>query len=165
MVLTDYTTYDEVRAVLGVTDEELEDATLDLDVYSHNLLAELEDVSLDLPAAYTTASALDEASRSPAQQRFFSATRLFSVYAVAVQLAGSLPLFSPKTITDGKAGYARYADSPYKQTIEECKAQYLRARTRLISAFQTLEDGAATNVGLRPFLSVSSPSSDPVTGS
>ena len=36
-ILTDYTTYDTVRAVLGVAEEELEDATLGLPMYLQQL--------------------------------------------------------------------------------------------------------------------------------
>ena len=45
MPLTDYTSYDEVRAALGVSAEELEDETLQLDFYSISLTAELEDIA------------------------------------------------------------------------------------------------------------------------
>ena len=49
MPITDYAAYDEIRAVLGVSDEELEDATLALPMYEKLLNMELLDISEDLP--------------------------------------------------------------------------------------------------------------------
>lgn len=53
MLITDYTTYDDVRAVLGVSTDELEDTTLALETYASALLLDLEDVDVALPAAYS----------------------------------------------------------------------------------------------------------------
>lgn len=162
MVLIDYTTPSDIRAILGVTDEELEDSTLELDVYAISLEGELEDVSVNLPSQYATVSAISEASRTDAQRRFYQATRLFATYAVAQQLGSSLPMFGPKDISDGKATVSRFADSPYKQTLEEIKRQYKVTRRRLEDAFAAVNLSTASTKVFRTFLSVSSPSTDPV---
>ena len=162
MALIDYTTPSDIRAVLGVNDEELEDSTLGLEVYSISLEGELEDVAVSLPSEYATVAAIDEAARTDAQRRFYLATRLFATYVVAQQLGSGLPMFGPKDITDGKAGVSRFADSPYKQTIEEVKRQYKKSRRRLEDAFSAVTSTSANTTVFRTFMVVSSPSTDPV---
>lgn len=163
MPLTDYTTYAEVRAALGTNDEEIEDVTLALPMYELGLVADLEDVSAALPADYTAVAAIDEASRTAVQKAFYEAVRLFAPYSVAGQLASSLPLFSPKQVTDGKAGFSRYADSPYKQAIDNAKKLFDRYRTRLADKYAGLSSGSSA-LDFRPFMSVVSPVTDPVVG-
>lgn len=163
-MLTDYTTYDDVRSALGVSDEELADATLALEsVYSH-LLFDLEDVGLTLPDDYTAVAAIAEASRTTEQQRFYRATRLFSTLATARALAASLPLFGPKDISDGKATVSRFADAPYKATIAMVDKQFEQAKSRLEAAWAATTSSTATVVS-RPYIGSSKLSVDPVTGS
>jgi len=53
-MITDYTTYDDIRAALGVESEEISDATLGLTLYSSYLDGELEDIDFTLPTVYQT---------------------------------------------------------------------------------------------------------------
>lgn len=163
MALTDYTTYAEIRAVLGVDAKELPDATLALGVYSRGLDAALLDIDTDLPADFDTVAAIAEGTRTTVQGRLYDAVSLFAPYGAAVQLASSLPLFAPKTITDGKAGVTRDASSPYKATIAKCAELFSQYRQNLIDRYAEYVGSTATVV-LRPFFSVASPSTDPVTG-
>jgi hypothetical protein len=48
------TTHDEVRAVLGVSVEEIENSTLDLKVFTDQLEIELSDIGSTLPAQLDT---------------------------------------------------------------------------------------------------------------
>lgn len=165
MPLLDYTTYDDIRAVLGVSTDELEDATLALGVYSTNLTVEFEDVDPEIVSEYGVVAAIvSPAVRTAAQTKFYESTRLFATYAVAKQLGSGLPLFSPKDITDGKASQSRFADSPYRETLKKIDAYYGKMRTRLEEAYAGLSASTATTV-VRNLFSVSRPSSDPVTGS
>jgi len=159
MLITDYTTYADVRAALGVSDEELEDATLALESFAIGLKLDLEDVDLTLPAAYDALPA----TRTDAQERFYATARIFAMYAVARQLTTSLPLFSPKTVSDGKASIGRYADGPYKDVIKRVQAEYDRYRTRLEKAYAAMNSTGYT-LTIPTFISVVSPASDPVTG-
>ena len=161
VALTDYTTYADIRAVLGVSDDELEDGTLALDLYSDYLTMELEDIHLDLPTEFTTVSAISEGSRTAAQQRFFQATKLFAPYAVANQLGSSLPMFGPKDISDGKATVGRFADSPYRTTLDRVKKDYDRLKLRLGEVYAALTSSSRTTV-VRELFAVSAPQSDPV---
>lgn len=160
MLITDYTTYADIRATLGVADDELEDATLALETYANALLLDLEDVDLTIPASYT---ALPSSGRTEAQERFRTTVRLFATYAVARQLTSSLPLFSPKSVTDGKAGLSRYADGPYREVMKRVVEEYDRYRTRLEKAFASLSSTSYT-LTVPTLFSVASPTSDPITG-
>ena len=159
-MITDYTTYDDVRAVLGVSAEDLEDDTLALKVYADHLAGDLEDVDIDLPDTYATVNA--EPLPTRLQTRFMTACELFSTYAVARHLTGALPLFAPKQMTDGKAEVQRF-DASYRDTIREVNEQYGRLRSRLIAAMEALGTAAAT-VTPAVYMSVVSPLTDPVTG-
>lgn len=161
--LTTYTSYDEVRAALGVAPKELEDTTLALPLYVDYLLGELDDVNAGIVDEFTTVAAIAEISRTAAQQRFYLAVRLFATYSTAKQLTGSLSMFGPKDIGDGKALVSRFADSPYRQVIASVQKEYERLRSRLEAAYAALAS-TSVSVGTRTYLSVVSPSSDPVTG-
>jgi hypothetical protein len=165
VTLTDYTSYDSIRAVLGVPDDELEDETLALEVYSTYLLMELEGVNADLPSAYVTAATLSEGARSAAQQRLYLMTRLFSTYAVANQLGSSLPMFGPKSTSDGKTVVTRFQDDPYMSTLERVKQEYDRLKPVVASALAQVNPAAAVAAVSRSLFAVSTPTFDPVTGS
>ncbi len=164
MAITDYTSYAEIRGVLGVSDDELEDTTLSLDVFADNLVMELEGISTSLPDEYATVSDILEDDRTAVQQRFYRLTRLFSTYAVGKQLGSSLPMFGPKDITDGKASISRFADSPYRTVQKEIRDKYDDLRAKLAEAYATLSYSTAT-VTRRVMMAGVSLSTDPVTGS
>ena len=44
-MLTEYTTYEEIRAVLGVADEELEDVVLAQPLFERQLILDLDDIN------------------------------------------------------------------------------------------------------------------------
>jgi hypothetical protein len=162
VALLTYTTYDDIRAALGVSSDEIEDATLSLSLYELNLTSEFEDIGLTLESDYATVAALS--SRTAVQDRFLQATRLFATYAVAYQAATSLPLFSPKDISDGKATVSRYADSPYKEVVKRIEQLYGKYKARLEAAFAANGAVSAPSITPRPYFTVSVPDSDPVTG-
>ena len=162
MALLSYTTYDDIRAALGVSSDEIQDATLSLSLYELNLTSEFEDIGLSLETDYATVAALS--SKTAIQDRFLQATRLFSTYAVAYQATTSLPLFSPKDVTDGKAAFSRYADSPYKEVIKRVEQNYGKYKSRLEAAYAANNSGSAPSIATWPYFNVSVSDSDPVTG-
>lgn len=162
MPLVDYTSYDQVRAALGVDALEISDATLALELYDSALQSELEDISANLAADYAAVVLVTAGSRSAVQAKFYRVLRLFATYTTAKQLASSIPMFGPKDISDGKATVSRFADSPYKAVIAEVKSMYERYRNSLVSTYAELKSTTATNTA-RVYLSSSS-LVDPVTG-
>lgn len=164
MALTDYTTYDEVRATLGVSLDEIKDTTLGLPLYADYLLTELDDVHTSIRTEYATIVGIAEISRTAVQAKFYRTVRLFSNFATAKQLTTSLPLFSPKDISDGKATMGRYADSPYRSTIKRINEEYDRFRNKLLEALNELTS-TGTQTAYRSYLLTVGTTPDPVTGS
>lgn len=163
MALTDFTSYDDIRAVLGVSTFELSDETLGLEVYEMYLTSEMEDIAADLLTSYATVVTTAEASRTPAQAKFFRQTRLFATYATAKQLTASLPMFGPKETSDGKASVSRFADSPYRDVVKRIGQEYDRLKERLESAYLGLASGSYTATARAMFAPVGL-DIDPVVG-
>ena len=159
-MLTEYTTYDDIRATLGVSDEDSGNETLALNLYSDFLTQELEDIHIDLPTTYSTTRALS--TPTTAQIRFLKACNLFATFAVAKQLTAALPLFAAKDVTDGKAAIGRF-DNPYKDVIKSVNEQYGTMRTRLVAALTSI--GTSGKVAVAPvYVAAVAPAYDPVTG-
>lgn len=162
--LLSYTTYDDIRAALGVSSDELEDTTLSLAVYQFGLSADVRAVSLTLASDVATVRAKAVETRTEQESVLLEAMTLFATYSVAKQLLGALPLFAPKEMTDGKAGQARFALDPYKATIKSVNEDYGRYRAALVTAYADYKSSSTDEVPLIPLLRVSTPSSDPVLG-
>lgn len=123
--ITDYTGYDDIRAVLGVAPEEIENTTLQLDIYAYQLGTHFEEISDGFKDLYD--SLLSSNSPTQDQKRFLALAHLYSTYCVAYDLLTSLPMFAPKRITDGKAETERidaYADT--KEGIKATLASVLK---------------------------------------
>jgi hypothetical protein len=160
MSILDYTSYDEVRAALGVSVSELSDDTLSLLMYEDALLADLDDIDDQLATTFATVQV--EPTPTDAQTRFLRVTRLFATYSLAKALSATLPMFGPKSVEDGKARMERFAD-PYKATIASILAEYEKWRGRVQQAYIALGQSGTTATA-RPYFAVVSPASDPITG-
>lgn len=158
--LSDFFTPDEVRAALGVSNLELEDATLDLDMYPRHLEIELLQYGQNIISDFHTAGSLP--APTAADQLFTSLVKQFSLYSVAVLVAESSPNFSPRNITDGKGGFIRHSDS-YKEVLARVTARMQQAGDRLATAYKTYLGSTKTVVVPTLFEAVT-PSFDPVTG-
>jgi hypothetical protein len=167
LAVTDYTSFDEVRAALGVSDEEVGDSTLSLPMYGNHLEGEMQaladelQLAEDIPDTVSAIGSIAPAARTKAQKRVLSNVSLFATYAVARHLGTALAMMAPKTITDGKAGFTRFSDGPYKSVLLQVEGQYERARTALASALSTLNSTVASDTPL-VFFGVASPDKDPV---
>lgn len=162
MKITDLTTHDDIRAVLGVSKSELRDATLLLAVYRNNLKLDLDQVDGGLLAAFLTLNP-DESQRTAAEVTFASLVQLFATYSVARQLTVSLPLFSPKEISDGKSHLTRYAVDPYKATVQGVLDAFESYKSQLAEAFKGLSASSVVSV-VRTYISTAPAATDPVTG-
>jgi len=159
-MLTDYTSYENIRVTLGLTLRELPDTLLAAEIYDLNLEVEINGIGSDIPALYTTASG----ESTEEADAFVRAVRVFSTYSVAKNCAEALPLFSSKGITDGKAGVFRDGNSPYELTMEKIGASYDRAYRLLEEAYADYTGGSVETHAPAVILGISSPDFDPVTG-
>lgn len=167
MELLNFTTYAEVRSMLGVSAKELADAVLEL---PHWMLATEQEV-LDIDSGggavlsqYALVKAKDETAMSANELQFFKVTRLYVLYSVSWQLLQSADSFSPQDITDGKAAIKRLADR-FDKLRPAIEGGMQRLKERLKDALQILAPGAAIVVvpERRMFLSTGL-GTDPVTG-
>lgn len=162
-MITDYTTFDDIRATLGVEALELTDETLGLKVFESGLEAEIYDVSSSLDTTYHEVLLIEEPLRTPVQKRLVSMAGSFATYAVAKQVAASMSMFAPRSIADGKSTLTRFSGEPYKDVLKNLQEQYDVARNRLVKALDELMASTST-VAYRTIFNAVGSGYDPVTG-
>lgn len=160
MPITAFTTYADVRAVLGVSEKDLSDDTLALAWYSDNLDEAMAEISLTLADSFAVAS--QEATPSSEQVRLVRSVRTFASAAVARTATAALRLAAPQQVTDGKAAMARFTD-PLDRLTKDIEAKYLAAKAKVEAAVVALENSGKVTTP-RVWFSVVSPAEDPVTG-
>lgn len=116
-MLTDFTSYAEIRAVLGVSSTELPDTVLAqpqwmtlLSIDLEDLHAELETLYMQYVDLYGTMFAEPPDGSYRNERRFYNLARLYASYVVAQNLLGTLTMFSVQTLTDGRASFTRQTD-------------------------------------------------------
>jgi len=162
MPLTTYTSYADVRAVLGVSDDDIDDDTLALPTYDDMLRMEMDSLNVGLHPKFLEVALVQPTALTDAQSMFLRYFRLFCTYATARALASALPMFGPKSISDGKASMARFSDNPYKTTVAKVEADFARMSSLLASSYAALES-TSTTVFSRPWFSAVGLDVDPVT--
>ena len=115
-MLTTYTSYNEVRATLGVSSLELDDDTLALPIYYDNLVLDFADVSEQLQAKVDEVAAKLPADRSALEEKFYKLSRMFACYSVSKHCLTSLSAIALKRTTDGKAEGERF---PFAEAVAE----------------------------------------------
>lgn len=164
-MLNDYTTYDSVRAVLGVSSREFPDAVMATEIYELALRADLVQVgqgvseTTDLDADYL--ALIDETDPLTATaQSFYNAVRLFSAHSAAFKTLAAMPELSPIFISDSKASL-RKDKSTVTSVVTGDYAKYRRHLAVMYAAFLGLSAPASFQPSL---MNVSVPDFDPVTG-
>lgn len=162
-MLIQFTSYDQIRAVLGVSELELEDDTLALPLYHHTLLWDLELISEPLSETYLAALNLAPGGRTAAQQKLVDLVQVYSSYQVSKTLLTSLPYFAPKQITDGRAGTERFADV-FEVTRNGVAGSLNQVKARLRSLASSM-GMPVTLPSTRQYTLGVPPATDPVVGS
>lgn len=160
MALTAFTTYDDVRAALGVTTKDLPDGTLGLAYYEDSLIEGLDDVHTSLVQAFEEANSAEP--QTQAQARLARSTRLYATLVVAKAALPALRMAAPQQVTDGKAAMSRFND-PLIELERRIDDNCAKARNKVDAALQLVLTSATTTVS-RVWFSVVSPAEDPVTG-
>lgn len=137
MSLAKYTSYDEIRAILSLTEAELEDSTLALQLYETQLQELFYEIDEELLTQYDAIERIGVSSRTRKQQRFFNLAQAFSSYGVCNMLLESLPLLTVKKEQDARAQYEHF-DAPFEDIASAVKAGFSTSRSRLIAAFNDL---------------------------
>lgn len=162
MAFTDYTSPDEVRAVLGISAKEVSDDKIATTVNLTTLLEALYKLAPTLQADFATAYAA--APRSAAQARFVLLVETFCAYTVAVAMIPGLPLNAPQIITDGKTAMNRVAN-PFEALLPALHASLGYFKINLMTAY-TAVNSAIPVVAAKARVIVLgiATSIDPVTG-
>lgn len=168
-MLTTYTPYDTIRAVLGVSAKELKDAVLAQPLFEQQFLLELGDVDAgggNVIAQYTIIAAITPTTnRSVNQQRLFDLVGMFAAYSVARQLLTGAPLAIPQNITDGKAALQRFDTENFDKVREGVLAACGTIMARLKATMQILVPAANITPAPDITYAVGAPIGvDPVTG-
>lgn len=159
-MLTDYTTYADIRAALGVSEEEIEDVTLGLALYSTLLDEDL--LAVD-PLLVSTFTALPPTGRTPAQARLAALTSLYATYAVAHRLTDSVELFGFLKVADGRASTER-AKEAFDNLRANIAAMLSRLRGTLLAALQVVVPSTVVTATTSSWVSSTGIALDPVTG-
>lgn len=166
MPLLNYTSYDEIRSVLGVSITELTDGALSQPMYDTHVLNALEDVAAGIPALFNTVTAMAIGTATPDQTRFVGLVSLYAPYAIAKQLLTSLPMFGIQSLTDGRAAFQRNSNAGIYDDVRDSVVLVLAdLRLRLAATFYKAT--GATVVQTPPVMQVFARSTgilrDPVT--
>jgi len=163
MALSDYTTPQEIRAVLGVSSTELTDETLALSMYGTLATLGLEDIHKNLPTEFSTVSALPV--KTSQQQRFVDLVKLYVPYKIAKELLTSLPLFAVKQLSDGRAEFQRQADV-FNDLRDGVDAALNSLKFRLSATYASMYPAVIVNTPTATFSSVRAAglAVNPITG-
>ena len=127
MALTDYTTNDDIRALLGVDQQELADSVMSLNTVEHTVSIALnsetgivapDTVERTFAQHHSFISA--EGTPTLAQTMFKQKVELYAAYVGAAAVGGSLPMFAPKTKGDGKALVTRFSSEATFKDVLTC---------------------------------------------
>ena len=162
-MIVDYTSYDAVRAVLGVSSEEIDDDVINLPLYEVMLSEDLLDLSGSIQTDFITVRDIPVGTQTDIEKRFVRVMQTYASYQVASTLLGSVALFAPKDITDSKASVTRVND-PFKTLKEDVLASLVYIRTRLLTAYDAYSPTyAAPTAVTRTFITSTGLAIDPVT--
>lgn len=165
MAITTYTSYNEIRAVCGMSTDELPDTDLALEIYANALSIAMRGVNLPdsvdpgngpLINLFTTISGMST-GRTDKQQQLYDLTRMFATYAVADEVLSSIAMRAVKAISDSKATLTRFSgDQTYTSTQQTIQIKLNDAKIKL-------ENLTVTEVYPLTFMGVASPDTDVVT--
>ena len=162
MSLLDYTTYADVRAILGVSSTELTDSTLSLNTYSFQAELALTDIYASLPALFSSIKA--NPAPTSAESTLENVVTLYYGYTVAKLLLSALPMFSVKTLDDGRASFSRQNDV-FSDVRDGVDSALSSLKARLVNLINTLVPGAISTAAVVRTHVVAVPLAvDPVTG-
>lgn len=157
--------FEDVRAVLGLSDEELPDSRLALPVFSTSVAEAVESVHPELETIYDSLKLkqeTDPTTLTRTERKIVNLTEVYATYRMAKLLLVGMRAGTMKRITDGKAEVERF-QVDIESLLEEIDAMLADLLARLLSALEdyglTVEVPAPTYLLGTATLGV-----DPVTG-
>jgi len=161
-LLNNYTSYDSVRAVLGVSDRIFPDTVLASEVYDLALRADLVEVGQGIdPDADLDADFLALEGDDSATSNFYNAVRLFAAHSVAFRALTAMPELSPTFMGDSKASVKK----DQTMVARNVTGAYLKFRRNLVVMYAAFLNVEAPTEAQPNLMRVSAPDFDPITGS
>lgn len=160
ITITDYTSYAEIRAVIGVDALELPDATLGLQTFATALYRTL--LSITNSSGETLVAlfdAIDPFDMDMSEEILYYTIKEYATYVVADACCSGLSMFALKSDSDGKATQSRFSsEATFKDVVKN-------VQQRLASLTGALDQmlGGTTTYSI-PGLTRVSPATDVVTG-
>ena len=160
ILVTDYTSYAEIRAVIGVDALELPDATLGLQTFATALYRTL--LSITNSSGETLVAlfdAIDPFDMDISEEILYYTIKEYATYVVADACCSGLSMFALKSDSDGKATQSRFSsEATFKDVVKN-------VQQRLASLTGALDQmlGGTTTYSI-PGLTRVSPATDVVTG-
>lgn len=161
ILVTDYTSYAEIRAVIGVDALELPDATLGLQTFAtalYRTLLSITNSSGDTLVALF--DAIDPFDMDISEEILYYTIKEYATYVVADACCSGLSMFALKSDSDGKATQSRFSSEATFKDVAKNVQQRLASLTGALD--QML--GGTTAYAI-PGLTRVSPATDVVTGS
>lgn len=162
--LLDYTSYEEVRAALGVSEYELSDDTLSLNLYTQTLQIRLRTMTGTFGATTGSLVAIFDVlsllpSPTAAQEDMLFLIKQYATYVVAEVCLTGLSLMALKSESDGKTVQTRFsAEATFKDV-----AANIRQQLNSLSGMLTESLGGDASTSSLPFFSKVEPDIDRVT--
>jgi hypothetical protein len=135
LLITAYTSYNEIRAALGVSEEEVPDGDLELPTRLTLLEEAITDLHPGLLPLWSTLP--DESLRSAEQSRFAKLLSLYATYAVAADLLVTVELFGYQKVADGRASTER-SEKAFENLRGNVQGMLKRLGTKLLAALVEL---------------------------
>lgn len=136
MDVTDLTDSDLVRAVLGVSEEELENTTIESTIFGARLTEDMYALNASMPGDFETI--VDLPVPSALQTRFLNLVEAWASYTVASYLLESISMFAPKEIEASRDRFARVED-PYSQLKADVTRALATVTSRLLAVYAQLD--------------------------
>ena len=161
ILVTDYTSYAEIRAVIGVDALELPDATLGLQTFAtalYRTLLSITNSSGDtLVALFDT---IDPFDMDISEEILYYTIKEYATYVVADACCSGLSMYALKSDSDGKATQSRFSS---EATFKDVAKNIQQRLASLTGALDQMLGG--TTAYAIPGLTRVSPATDVVTGS
>jgi hypothetical protein len=144
MPITTYTTFDSIRAVLGVSAKEAKDESLGLPLFESQFLLEMADVDGGVGAVmaqYNVIAAITPATRTSLQKQLFDIVNMIAAYSVARSMLTGISLAAPQKITDGKAAVERFDTDNFDKVRQGVTGTYGQLLRRLKAVMVQLVPG------------------------
>jgi hypothetical protein len=163
-MLTDFTSPETIRALLGVHELELEDAELLQPIHAFTVTEGLLDIGGAVQTQYAVIAALAPSSRTATQTRYYETVRFYSAALVAQAVLPALPMFAPQSLEDEKDKMKRF-DGALDAIKDSLNATLTNLKAKIVALIAVLVPGAITVTAVkRSFVSATGIATDPVTG-